>query len=305
MRRALALALVVATALVVAAPTAGAAAPRRGLSFELHAGGFVIQGESPVGSGRMRLLLDRHGEVAYYYTAAQVGTGTVKVDFGRLGSLDLRFVPARGEGSVGCGGSEGLQRGTFVGSFVFHGENDYAQVDARRAPGWFETEGGGRCGSGQRGDAASLDRAPAAVARISAKETSAPRKRIGEVAETGAELEGAVGSRQSGRFFYFSTIARPGGDRVSFDAFRYEHREGVLVYRGAQVFGGARRFVWDLGMGTARAEPPAPFSGRATYRRGADRRRPSWTSSLRVPILGGKPMWLTGAAFRVHLGRGT
>lgn len=289
MRRALVVVTVILAALGAAATSAGATQPRHGLQFELHAGGFWIQAQSQVGSGRMRLLLDRHGEVAYYYVPVRIGAGSVRARFGRLGSLDFRFVPDRGEGTAGCGGSEGLQRGTFVGSLVFHGEHDYAHVDAGRAPGWFETEAAGSCGRDRRRDEALF--------------TAAPRP--GEVAETGAELEGWVGSRQAGRLFYFFTVNGPDGAQVSFNAFRYDRREGMLIERGAQVYGGARSFAWDLGRGTARVDPPAPFSGRAVYRRGADARRPSWTGSLSVPILGAKPMRLTGAAFQAHLGRGT
>jgi hypothetical protein len=288
MRRLLALGLVIAAALAAAGPTSGAAAPLHGVSFELHSDGFLIQGWSAPGSERMRLLLDRHGAVAYYYAPVRVGAGTVRARFGRLGSLDLRFVPGRGEGPLGCGGSEGWQRGRFVGSLVFRGENDFANVDASRAPGWFETSPQRGCRSDRRSQPA-----------------TAAASRIAPIAETGVELEGGTGGGRSGRYFYFFTENRAGGVRAAFNAFRFEHREGMLIERGAQVYGGAKSFEWDLGTGTATAEPPAPFAGRAVYRRGAPGRPARWTGSLRVPILGGRPMRLTGAAFGARLGRGT
>jgi hypothetical protein len=286
MRRLLALGLVIAAALVAAAPTSGATAPDRGFAFLLHAGGYRIEAQGPLGSGRVRLLLQRHGAVAYYYTAAQVGPGTIRARFGRLGSLDLRFSPDRGEGPLGCAAKEGEQLGTFRGRILFRGEHDYADVDAHRARGYFGTYPAEGC---------SGDQATA----------SATVPRPGPIAETGAELEGVTGSSRAGRFFYFYSENRAGGVRGVFNAFRFERREGMLIERGAQVSGGARSFEWDLGTGTARVEPPAPFGGRAFYRGGANGRPGEWTGSLRVPILGGAPMRLTGAAFGAHLGRGT
>ena len=51
------------------------------------------------------------------------------------------------------------------------------------------------------------------------------------------------------------------------------------------------------------ASAAAPFSGRAFLRRGPDGRS-SWTGSLTVPILGGRPMRLTGSVFETHFGPG-
>ena len=90
MRRALALLSLALAALAVVAAPAGASQPRHGLGFELHAGGFWITAKSPLGSERVRLMLDRHGEVAYYWAPARVGPDSVRVRFGRLGTLAFR-----------------------------------------------------------------------------------------------------------------------------------------------------------------------------------------------------------------------
>lgn len=285
MRRVLVLLGVVAVSLLAAGPTSGAAAPQRAFAFSLHAGGFLIEAQSPYGSGRVRLLVQRHSEVAYYYTAAKVGPGTIRARFGRLGSLDLRFSPDRDEGPRGCDAKQGGQLGTFRGRILFRGEHDYAGVDADRARGYFGAQPADNCKGG---------RATASAAT--------PPHPLGPIAETGAELEGTAGSSGSGRFFYFYSENRAGGVRGVFNAFRFERREGVLIERGAQVFGGARSFEWDLGAGTARIEPPGPFTGRAFYRRGPGHQPARWAGSLRVPILGGRPVRLTGAAFGAQLG---
>jgi hypothetical protein len=290
MRRLLAVFGVMLAVMAVAAPTAGATAPRRGFYFELHAAGFLVQARSFLGTGRVRLLLDRRGEVAYYYAAAQVGPGTVRARFGGLGSLDLRFTPGRGEGPRGCDAKRGGQFGTFRGTIAFRGENDYAGVDARRARGYFEARPADGCAPGSAAASASA---------------ASPPQRLGPIAETGAQLYGETSPGIPSRFFYIYSENRSVGVRGNFNAFRIERREGMLIERGAQAFGGARDFEWDLGTGRAQVRPPAPFTGRAFYRRGADGRPPRWTGSLRVPILGGKPMRLTGAAFGARLAGGS
>jgi hypothetical protein len=284
MRRALVPFLVVLAALAAMAPSAGAAAPQRAFVFLVHTDGFLVQGKSELGSGRVRLLLDRRGEVAAYNVKARIGAGTVRARFGRLGSLDLSFTLRRGQGVAGCG----WRRGTFRGAIDFHGEHHYADVDADHAGGWFQTS----CGRGSGG--LELDGTLAATAMATAS-------RAGQVAETGVRLKGLTSFHPPYRFFEVFTESRPAGVRVPFAAFTAEHREGMLIDRGAEAYGGADDFRWDLGAGTATIEPPVPFTGRAFFRRepgGGSR----WWGSLRAPILGGRPMRVTGADFHTTLG---
>ncbi|HEY2053853.1 MAG TPA: hypothetical protein VGH14_07970 [Solirubrobacterales bacterium] len=297
MRRPLAVFLVTVAALAAVAQGA-AASPRHGFIFWLHTGGFGIEGRSELGSGRMRLLLDRRGEVAYYYVKARVGAGTVRARFGRLGSLDLRFEPRQDEPPLGCGNSEGWQVGAFHGSIAFRGEHDYARVHARRATGYFQTYPPGSCGRDKRAATASRGR----VAATGSRAASAP---IGPIAETGAHIGGVTSSRPPTREIYFFTTNGQAGVGAIFDAFRIEQREGMRIDRGAQVSGGARTFDWNLAAGTAVVEPPAPFSGRAVYREGKDGRAPSWTGSLLAPVLGGSPIRLTGPGLHARLLAGT
>jgi hypothetical protein len=283
MRRTLVIASVLLAALAVAAPSAGAHRARHGFLFELHVDGFWIQGRGALGTDRIRLLLDRHGEVAYYYVGAKVGAGTVAARFGHLGAIDLSFSPAADEGPLGCGDYEGWQRGAFHGSIEFRGEHDYAHVDADRAKGWFQTRPRTDCAGDRR-------RRSAAAATAS----SAPS------AETGVLLDGVSAPRAPSRVFYFHDYNSQTAVRYVFNAFLAEEREGMTIERGAQVLGGARTFEWDLGNGTARVEPPAPFSGRAFYRTGRGGVA-EWTGSLRAPVLGGAPIRLTGPSFETHL----
>jgi hypothetical protein len=125
------------------------------------------------------------------------------------------------------------------------------------------------------------------------------------VAETGVELESRTPHRTPSRVLYAFTQNHRGHVRNVFAAILEERREGMAIERGDEVFAGAKTFEWDLGNGTARLEPPAPFSGRAFYRAGADGRPPRWTGSLRAPVLGGRPMRLTGRDFETRLIQGS
>jgi hypothetical protein len=293
MRRALTLLSVVLAALAVAAAPAGAAQPRHGLGFELHADGFWITAKSPLGSERVRLMLDRHGDVAYYWAPARVGADTVRVRFGRLGALALHFTPDHREGPLGCGRHDGSQQGTFRGALVFHGENDYADVDAHRARGYLQTRPTECAGRPRRSTGGEVE-----VRRATAS-------RVAPVAETGAFVEATTANTLPADVFYSFLDHGPKGNRVVFGALREEKREGMRIERGAQIYGGAAGFQWDLGAGTALLEPPAPFEGRALYKRGAHGKG-SWTGSLRVPVLGARrPMRLTGPTFIANFGADT
>ena len=305
MRRALALLSVVLAALAVAAAPAGAAQPRHGLGFELHADGFWVTAKSPLGSDRVRLMLDRHGEVAYYWAPARIGADSVRVRFGRLGALAFHFTPDHREGPLGCGGRhDGSQQGTFRGALVFHGENDYADVDAHRARGYLQTRPT-ECAGGRRTAGGEEEVRRATARRALAGPGTVARASAAPVAETGAFIEATTANVLPSDVFYSYLDHGPHGVRVVFGALREERREGMRIERGAQIYGGAAGFQWNLGTGTALLEPPAPFEGRGVYKRDAHGKA-SWTGSLRVPVLGAaRPMRLAGAAFTARFGADT
>jgi hypothetical protein len=91
---------------------------------------------------------------------------------------------------------------------------------------------------------------------------------------------------------------------VAFTAFEQEKREGMTIARGAEAVGAGRDFTWDFQAGTARIEPPAPFTGTATFLQRAGGRS-SWRGSLRAPLLGGRPFRLAGPPFRAKLIKGS
>lgn len=100
------------------------------------------------------------------------------------------------------------------------------------------------------------------------------------------------------------TTEYKGREQDFFDAFREEKLEGMVIARGVQTAGGPGSFRWDLDAGTARLDPPAPLTGSAVLRPRSSG-PPSWSGSLRVPVLGGKPIRLAGPGMVAELDAGS
>jgi hypothetical protein len=101
------------------------------------------------------------------------------------------------------------------------------------------------------------------------------------------------------------TVARERAAKtVAITAFLEEAEPRMVVLRGVQMTAPGDSFEWDFGAGTASVAPPAPFTGTATF----SRRVGGGTllaGSLRVPILGAKPVSMAGPAFQAVLHHGT
>ena len=284
MRRALVIAGVMLAGLLAAAPAPAAAAeaPVRDAKFELHEDGFLVTMKSEIGEEKVVLTLWRHGEVAYYEVPAELTDDTVKARFGQLGELDYTFTPAGRAGPC----SE-FANGTFEGMFTFTGENGYVKFEADRAPGFFlgVPKKGCKHAPGRRRAVASTQKEPRTAKDEASLLVHTPRV---QPLRSMLVFEGEAKHRRD----------------VFFSAFEYEKEEGMLIARGAQTVGPRRDFTWDFKAGTARVDPPAPFTGSATFER-----RPgghsAWRGSLRAPMLGGTPFRLAGSDFQAQLIKGS
>lgn len=285
MRRALVLVGVLLAGLCATAPALAVAAeaPIRDAKFELREHGFRVSLKSEIGEEKVVLGLDRHGEVAVYETDAEITADTVKARFGQLGELDYTFTPTQ---QVGC---TGFAEGTFGGTFDFTGENEYVKFEAPRARGTF-------LGTSKQGCK-------------EARRVAAGSRRAGsEAKREGTEDEASLLAHTALPLPARSMLVFEGEAKhrrlVVFDAFQQEKREGMLIARGAETTGPPRDFTWNLKAGTARVDPPAPFTGTATFKR-----RPGgpaiWTGSLRAPMLGGQPFRLAGSEFQAQLINGS
>jgi hypothetical protein len=268
-------------ALLAVSPAAFAAeAPIRQVEIEFHADGFLVTMKNEVTEEKVELTFFRHGEVAYYLAPAEITEDTVKARFGQLGELDYAFKPAR----------PGDCSGFFEGAFDFTGENEYVTFEVPRARGTFE-------GAAPRGCKA----APGGHQVMMHVNTETEEAHAAE--EEASLLAHTARTRPLRSLLVFEGEARHRRD-VFFSAFEEEKEEGMLVARGAQTAGPPGDFTWNLKAGTARIDPPAPFTGSATFKR-----RPgghsAWRGSLRAPVLGGQPMRLAGGDFMAQLIKGS
>jgi hypothetical protein len=288
MRRALVVALASLAAFAAASPVASAAGPPLPqVKFELHAEGFLVAVKSEIGSDKLVLALDRHGEAAYYEVPAEITEDTVKARFGRLGELDYTFTPKEHAGPC-----EEFGVGIYEGSFAFTGENEYVHFEVDRARGSLIGPATKGCREG-----------------LGPRRPSTPSARGAVVEEEPVPKDEATLSVSSSRhlptrYLLASDLKGKRGMRAWFNAFQAEKVEGMLVERGAQVIARPSAFSWDLVAGTARVSPPAPFAGTADFTRGAHGRS-SWRGSLSVPVLGGNPIRLAGPGFTAKLGLGS
>ncbi len=92
---------------------------------------------------------------------------------------------------------------------------------------------------------------------------------------------------------------RPGA-RSRFEVEVDEKRGRIGISRSTTVWAGADAFDYDPLLRTATLEPPSPFSGRATYRRGAAAVN-RWTGNLTVDLPGRSAIPLTGSRVRARL----
>jgi hypothetical protein len=282
MRRALVIAGVMFAGLLATAPTVASAAgaPIREAKFELHEDGFLVAVKSEIAEEKITLTFARHGEVAVYQVAAEFTADTVKARFGQLGELDYTFTPGSRPGVCG-----GFVEGVFEGTFTFAGENEFVTFEAPRARGTFAAAGTQGCKESHR--AKPTVRAPGSEAKPEPAKDEATLIAHTTHARPLRSMLVFEGEGRHARLVFFS-------------AFEYERTEGMLIARGAQTAGPRRDFTWDLGAGTARIDPPAPFTGSATLtpRPGG---APIWRGSLRAPMPGGRPFRLSGADFQAQL----
>jgi hypothetical protein len=254
---------------------------RTSIRFDFHQGPFLVYVEMLGPGNRLALTVIRRGMTATYATTPHFEGDRVRARFGRLGALDLTFTPTPGKAHK-CGTIVTAQ-GVFAGRLEFTGEHHYIHLDVHRVKG--ERTSAGSCSSPRPAVAARPGptlRADESEATLTAR-AAAPHARESLTAVMERDLEGEF--------------------RGIIAAFRWEHEGGMEIIRGTQMGIGRDRFKWDLKAGTADLSPTAPFSGSATLARAADGRR-RLTGTLRLPILGGSPLVLTGPRWKVGLRAG-
>lgn len=293
LRRSILVTAIAAAGLLAAVPGAAAAAvvsPEEGtitrVELDLPASnGLRVHLETSEKEVVTLQLLSEEQAVTYE-VQGEVTEAGLKVTFGRLGTIDVRFTPTvtldSTEPSEGCTGApRTLREGVFTGTIDFSGERGYVQIEGAQATGSMSVISQWTCPDNEF--------TPFKGPLLS---TLRP-KGDDETASLHAY------SRGCSCFFAAGLHNRSSGGKSIFYGATGEHREGMEIFRSTSVRAGAGAFTFDQEAGTARLRPPPPFSGHATYKRRPG--RDLWRSTIRVPLLGAAPLRTDGPRFRARL----
>lgn len=237
------------------------------------------------------------------------GSDDIVAGLGRLGRIDVRFVPRKVKESKpphDChGGKFVTEIGHFVGLIVFRGERGYTRVRAHRAFGAISRTPALTCPN-----TAAKSRKHARHAR-EVLEHTAERMENGEEEGVQADVLTAfapgqhvalVASRVSnptkkGKKLSLANVVVVGSLRRG----RIEERSEVfdLLDKGSIFRFRDRRLPSE----EAVLAPPAPFSGSAAFRR-HPAQPPSWGGDLKVDLPGFGPVRLTGHGVRASMCEG-
>jgi hypothetical protein len=266
-------ALVIA-ALLTAAPAAPAAtgsAANIDVKLDLPANhGFDADIEIRDG---IMLEIERKGRSVTYEVPGEVTDAGLKAQFGKLGLIDVAFTPIETrtfKPPKGCKGEPStFSEGLFIGTIRFRGERNYVRIEATQAEGTMEIPRGSewRCSRGDK------------PVRPPISQPEAKRE------------QGILIVRKRGCVCFFAAVTGThlnGNEWVAFGGVKFEEREKMRITRGLSVMARPGRFVFDHDDGSARVDPPRPFTGTATYARRPGRDR--WRSTIRVPLLGAPPL---------------
>lgn len=213
---------------------------------------------------------------AIYRVPAIVTAKTVKAEIGPLGKIAVKAVPGDRKPVVlrSCDGKERLRFApvAYEGVIEFHGEEGFTEVEAKRAPFDYRTfrefvcaeEGGRPPGRQLPGARLGIHRLP----ETNELSMAATQRRPGSATEVWVQID--------------------------------EGPEGSETTRATEVRAGPDALRFDPQLRSATLSPPAPFAGRATYRRFAPPGR-RWTGNLTVDLPGKTDYPLTGPGLRVTL----
>lgn len=240
-------------------------------------------GGGPVSRGRA---------ITAYVTRGTVTSRKIEASFGDLGSVALRFRPARHAGRHGAARHcrkrhRSARRGVFVGRVRFTGENAYVAIRSHRAKGWIRQASQVRCHRHHH-------RGPRIARRRAVKRPAGGVPGLSYAALT-AEWRHVVTSTG-----LLAVRVGPGTLVVAL-AEESLGRMAKVHYAVSATSSGA--LVHDDALTSAKVRPPAPFSGKGLYRAAADGTR-TWTGSLTVDFPGSPRVPLTGPQFETKLRAG-
>lgn len=240
----------------------------------------------------VHLTAKGHGGTAEYNVHGTVTPTTIKADFGHLGRVSVRFEPSGRERNVRVPKKCMKERprvvtsrlGKFVGTIKFRGERGYTRVSAHSAQG----------GTGDP-----LANTPKKL-QCDFRESDAERERELESVSLDGSPPGVGISVSALRLFgNFPNLIGSGkplppkGDRYLFLVLASEKAGQMSILRTTGALGESQDFIFDNALTSATVRPPSPFTGSASFLRGADGST-SWTGTLAVSLPGLGTVGLTG-----------
>jgi hypothetical protein len=247
------------------------------------------------GSGEVEISVGGRGAGASLDGVSYSAPGTVtrtgmSASFGRLGKVSLRFRPigkvrrvrvpkkcAKGHPPV-----VEAQLGSYSGTIRFRGERGYTTLLAHHARGGL-------------GD-------PLAIAPKTScekPESKGVERQEAHAVHLEASAKGVAFGAWAGPAWPFSGSSH-GSHPYTFLVFAAEEKEGMRIFRFLAEPGDAGAFVFDNALTSATIAPPLPFTGSASFRRGAGGSN-AWAGTLAVPMPGLGSVPLTGPAFKSEL----
>lgn len=220
----------------------------------------------------------RH-RAAYYLTKGYVTDTRLKARFAGLGRIDLRLRASGRKGRIRvpepCGGSsEPYEKATYRGVLRFRGEEGFTAARAGR-----------------------IAVSPQLWANLICRYGFEVETENVEMGVPGAALTAEL-KKRSRLAVSLSVVKNRSGGRTLVTAEVGERRHGLTIARAVQYLVGAAAFDYDSSLATASIALPAPFSGTATFQRGATRQ---WTGDLRVDLPGRADVALTRPGLRPSL----
>ena len=228
------------------------------------------------GHGRLTLIIARKGASATYSTPATVTPTRLEADLGALGRIAAEIVPSGSKKALHsrCGGEiPEVEPRLYRGTFEFHGEHGYTDAVATEVPEAIELFASVICPRAVGGEESGV---------------GLPGARLRIVARHGDRRESLQLNKNG---FRKATL---------FSATLAERRDGILIERSVHGRRPAAAFDYDPFLRRATVEPPAPFSGSATFRRLATPAN-RWTGDLAVDFPGEPDVALTGPGFSAGL----
>jgi hypothetical protein len=226
--------------------------------------------------GDVVLILGRPGGSVVYGAPAIVSPTRLEADLGALGRISLDIVPTGAKKSLRsrCGGEPlTLEPNTYQGTFEFHGEEGFTEAEATHIPEYSRFGVDFLCSG----------------------------KGWGEV--SGPGLPGARLRVRAGTGHHHMELQvnknRPGG-HTYFEAGVKEKRGRIEIARSVTGHAPASAFAYDQLVRSATVDPPAPFSGSATFRRSASPAN-RWSGNLTVDLPGRSDFPLTDDRVRISL----